>query len=84
MDYSGRESEDRFIEYKEDKGVDKTIIGKKEAEVFISSFLIKSKRTCEDIRARENKDIMAELIRELKIKSNLSVRYCRYFRNWQE
>jgi REP element-mobilizing transposase RayT len=74
IEYSNQESEDNFIENKEEITIEKTIFGEKEAEEYVSVFLDKKGKKFEELREKESKEIRAELVKELKSRSDLSIR----------
>ncbi len=74
IEYTKQESNDEFIEYNEEEKKDNEIEGEKDARIFIAKHLSSKGQTLDKLQEKQNTAIRNELIKLLKVKSNLSVR----------
>lgn len=73
-EFSRQENQDSFIEYKEEKKVNKTIQNEQEARAYIVEQIRTHHVSLEEIKNASNIKIRNDLILKLKNKSSLSVR----------
>ena len=75
IEYTNRDSEEQFIEYKEEEPVEeKTILCEKEAKAVVQAYLDDKGLDLPSLKNRACTDQRNELIRNLKTHSNLSIR----------
>jgi len=68
IQFTGQGNQDGFIEYEDEETGNKTILSEKDAKIFIDNFLK------DNDKGLNNTDTKNNLIKELRVKSNLSIR----------